>query len=64
MKLLELLPTLESYTRIKRSTWYYFLVRSEIVYRGLIKCDFSSLQLHEYTLSYDDLMADDWEIVE
>ena len=64
MKLLELIPKLESYTRIKRHCWNYFLVKSEYPYRGLIKCDFESLQLQEYMLLYSDLMADDWEIVE
>ena len=63
-KLLDLIPILKDYTRIKRSSWDFFLVKSEFAERGLILCNFESLQLHEYMFTYEDLVADDWEIHE
>lgn len=63
MKLLELIDDIGEYVRIRRSGWVGFLVRSEFGERGLIWCDFDSLQLHEHTLTYYDLVAHDWEIV-
>jgi hypothetical protein len=64
MKLLDLIPKLKDFTRIKRSGWKNFLVKSEFEFSPLIKCDFFSLQLEEYKLTYEDLMADDWELME
>lgn len=64
MKLLDLIPSLKNYARIKRKNWNNFIVKSEDNYRPLIKCDFACLILREYALTYDDLMADDWEILE
>ncbi len=64
MKLLELTPKLKDYTRIKRKDWEDFLVKSEYEDRPLIICNFDSLQISEYSLTYEDLIADDWEILE
>jgi hypothetical protein len=64
MKLLELIPQLKNYALIKRKSWDFFLVKSEYDNRPLVKCDFYMLQLELYSLSYVDLIANDWEIVE
>jgi len=63
MKLLELVPLLKDYTRIKREGWKYFLVKPIADCDALIKIDLDSIQIGEYLLSYGDLLADDWEIV-
>jgi len=63
MKLLELLPSIQSYTRIKRKDWNYFLVKS-LQIQPLIKIDLFSIQIGEYMLTLEDLEADDWEIVQ
>lgn len=64
MKLLELLPSIREYVRIKRANWNYCLIRSEFYDSPLIKLDVFHLQIEEYKLSYADLIADDWMIVE
>jgi hypothetical protein len=64
MKLLELIPKLKHFTRIKRKGWKNFLVRSIFTDRSLIECNFDSLQLKEYLFTYEDLIAEDWEIYE
>lgn len=65
MKLLELLPKLPYFVRIRRESWSkHYLVRSEYMTKGLIKIDLDSMQIGEYMLSIDDLLASDWEIVE
>lgn len=64
MKLHELLP-LKDFTRIKRSNWNdKFLVKSQRDYKPLVELDLFSIQIGFYVLSYDDLIAYDWEIVE
>lgn len=63
MKLLELLPNIELYKRIKRESWNYCLIKSEYTSYPLIKIDMCHLQIEKYALTYDDLIADDWEIV-
>ena len=63
MKLLELVPLLEDYTRIKRDYWKFFLVRSSYDGSPLIKINLYSIEIGEYILSYNDLIADDWEIM-
>lgn len=64
MRLLELLPSLATYTRIKRQSWDFVLIRSEFIDYPLIKLNMSHLQIEKYALTYSDLMADDWMIVE
>jgi hypothetical protein len=64
MKLLELLPSLATYTRIKRQSWDFVLIRSEYLDYPLIKLNVFILQMEKYTLTYADLIADDWMIVE
>lgn len=64
MKLLEALPNLLIYIRIRRKDWEFYLIRSEYYRKGLIKIDLESMQLCEYMLTIDDLLADDWEIVQ
>lgn len=64
MKLLELLPVLKDYTRITRTGWNFFLVRSEYTCRPLVKLDAFNLQIGLYSLTYEDLIADDWMIIE
>lgn len=64
MKLLELLPSLSTYTRIKRQSWDFVLIRSEYLDYPLIKLNVFILQMEKYTLTYADLIADDWMIVE
>jgi hypothetical protein len=62
MKLLELIPELPKYTRISRAGWEFYLIRSEFQGMGLIKMDLNSMQIEEYMLTINDLMADDWEL--
>lgn len=64
MKLLELIPLLKDYTRIKRKDWHYFLVMPMCDDDSLIKLDLCSIQISEYKISYGDLLADDWEVME
>ena len=69
MKLLELLPKIDYFIRIRRRSWekigYDFsLVKSEYANKGLIEIDLHSMQIGEYMLTVDDLFADDWEIVQ
>jgi hypothetical protein len=68
MKLLELLPSLEMYKRIKRKSWDLIItgsvIRSEYKDFPLMKLDIFNLQVERYCPSYSDLIADDWEIVE
>ena len=64
MKLHEILPTLGKFRRIKRNSKYFYLVRSEFNHCPLVELDLCSLQMGYYSLTYDDLVADDWEIVE
>ncbi len=42
----------------------FFLIRSEYLFYPLIKLDMFNLQMEKYALTYADLIADDWEIVE
>ena len=62
MKLLELIPSLKDYTRIKRKGWNFFLVKS-LKYQSLIKIDLFSIQIGEYMLTLEDLESDDWEVI-
>jgi hypothetical protein len=70
MKLLELLPELEYFKRIRRIKWSafgicdFYLVKSEYESKGLIKIDIHSMQIGEYMLTIADLTADDWEIIQ
>lgn len=64
MKLLELIPLLHDYTRIKRNNWDFFLVKPDLDFEALIRIDLYSIQIGEYKLSYQDLLADDWERME
>ena len=64
MKLLELIPLLKDYTRIKRKDWQYFLVKPMPDCHALIKLNLYSIEISEWMPSYDDLLADDWEIIE
>lgn len=64
MKLLELVPLLKDYTRIKRKSWDWFLVKPYMTSEALIKINLYSIQIGEYVLSYEDLLAEDWEILE
>ncbi len=64
MKLLELVPLLKDYTRIKRSNWTVFLVKPSADCDALIKINLLSIQIGEYKITYGDLLADDWEIVQ
>lgn len=63
MKLLELVPTLKDYTRIKRKKWDFFLVKPHQDFDPLIMLDMVSIQIGKYRLTYEDLLADDWEII-
>lgn len=64
MKLLELIPLLKDYTRIKRSGWEYFFVKPMAGCDSLIKLDLYSIKIYEYKITYNDLLADDWEIMD
>ena len=64
MKLLELVPLLKDYTRIKRKDWKYFLLKPIADCDSLIKVDLYSIEIGHYILSYRDLLAEDWEILE
>lgn len=64
MKLLELLPQLEKYGRVKRQLWSNrFLIKPIDEFQPMINCDLNSLIIKEYFLSYNDLISDDWEII-
>lgn len=63
MKLLELLPDLKTYTRIKRKGWIYPLIKPEYNHHPFIRLNILGIELTKYMLTYEDLMADDWEIV-
>lgn len=63
MKLLEIIPDLKDYVRIKRPGWDFVLVKSEYPDRALMKINAYMLQIEEYKLTYNDLVANDWEIV-
>lgn len=63
MKLLELIEGLEDYTRIKRSKWNFFIVRPQCSSDPLIKLNLWSIQIERYMLTFDDLLASDWEIL-
>lgn len=63
MKLLEILPNLESFTRIKRKEWGFCLVKPGNIDCPFIKLNLYSLEIKYFTLSYEDLLADDWQIV-
>lgn len=64
MKLLELLPQLEKYGRVKRKLWdNRFLIKPIDDFQPLINCDLNSIIMDRYILSFKDLTADDWEIV-
>lgn len=66
MKLLEVLPKLSIYKRIKRESWRFCVVRAaEGNLYPLVCLDYPhSLQLKEYTPTYEDLIANDWEVIE
>lgn len=64
MKLLELIPKMKSFTRIKRDKWNYYIIRSTFEFHPLIIIDLNSMQLINYIPTYEDLISDDWEIAE
>lgn len=64
MKLHEVLPIPEHPAGIRRKNWKYFLVRPVQKFHAPVRIDMDMLEIGEYKLAYDDLVADDWEIVE
>lgn len=66
MRLLELLPKLEAYGRIKRDSWQdrYLVRHAGANHHPLISCDFNCLQMEAYMFSYDDLTTNDWSVIE
>jgi hypothetical protein len=65
MKLLDLLPSLDNFHRIKRASWFgVYLVKPLYPHYPLIHIDMDSIQIEKYCLTYDDLMADDWVVVD
>lgn len=65
MKLLETLPQLGKYGRVKRRTWENrFLIKPITDNDPIISCDLNSIIIDRYILTYADLIADDWEFVE
>ncbi len=62
MKLLELLPSMKDYQRIYRPDMGFVIIRSLFENNHLVELDYCSLQLRVYTPTYEDLIADDWEI--
>ena len=64
MKLLEIITLMDESKRIKRNIWIgIYLVRSISSNEPLIQIDMYSLQMGKYTFTYEDLIADDWEII-
>jgi hypothetical protein len=65
MKLLELLPLMKKYGRVKRTIWENrFLIKPIDDFEPLINCDISSRIMNRYHLSFRDLTSDDWELVD
>lgn len=65
MKLLELLPHCQIYGRITKSAWSNrYLVRSVFDSHPLVLCDFHSMIIESYALTFLDLSSDDWELLE
>lgn len=65
MKLLELLPQIKEYGRVKREFWKNkFLIRSCDDFESLFMCNLNSLIITRELLTFADLIADDWEIIE
>jgi len=64
MKLLEIIDKMDYSKRIRRDKWQVvYLVRNIAINQPLVKIDMHSLQMGEYTFTYEDLIADDWEII-
>lgn len=64
MKLLELLPNLKSPMRLKRKNWSPFLIVPPCNSDPFLLIDLYSIQIDKYCLTYADLLADDWEIMQ
>ena len=67
MKLLEIIQdstSLDNFIRIKRTQWNFFLVKPAFIIDPLIKLDIHSIEMGKYTLTFNDLIANDWEIME
>jgi len=64
MKLLELLPDLRVYGRVKRVNWSdYYLVRKVDENSPLVFCDLRHWVLKEFTPTFEELIAEDWELI-
>jgi hypothetical protein len=64
MKLLELLPQVEIYGRIRKQDWENrYLVRTLDVDEALVYCDLECMVIQKYMFSFYDLLCDDWEMV-
>lgn len=64
MKLLELLPKLERYGRVKREEWGdWYLIKQSDENKPLVLCDFHCMTLREFIPSFESLVSDDWEII-
>lgn len=66
MRLLELLPKMSEFGRMKRASWKqrYIVRKPESVHQPLILCDFGSMEIEEYLFTFDDLLSNEWEMVE
>jgi hypothetical protein len=64
MKFIDTLSALSEFKRIKRYAWQNrFIIRSMVENETLIHCDFQSLIMDRFKITFEDLIADDWEIL-
>lgn len=62
MRLLDLLPALTNFKRLRRSEWrdHIYIVRSIDTDVPLVIINHYSLIIKKYNLTLEDLLADDW----
>lgn len=66
MKFEEVLPALRTDKKVRRSSWwdgFYITLRGESLQNGMLLWKDDNVCNDYYSLSRDDLNADDWEIV-
>ena len=64
MNLLELLPQLEEYGRVKRKHWHdRFILKPIDGTEPMINCNMECLIMDRFLITFNDLIAEDWEII-
>jgi hypothetical protein len=64
MKFHEVLEKMTECTMIRRKNWRGYLIRHSSTHYPFLEVDLFREQLTKYIFSYNDLMADDWEIID